>query len=146
MEDYMDFLSLERGYRNLLEAYLDELQALQEAVETFVGYDEICANYYLDVFGVGVEEERNNILRALHKLGCQVVYDTFRETIPTREVVMSTWRVYFGCLTCPQQLVRVVLRANTLKTELGTDPVCPLLLYSAVQHSAVCQKADYIVV
>ncbi|CCI44893.1 unnamed protein product [Albugo candida] len=73
----------------------------------FREFDTLETKYYLDVFGVGVEEERNNILRALHQLGCQVVYDTFRETVPTKEVVMSTWRVYFGCSTCPQQLVGV---------------------------------------
>ncbi|CCI11709.1 unnamed protein product [Albugo candida] len=42
--------------------------------------DTLETKYYLDVFGVGVEEEPNNILRALHKVGCQVAYDSFRET------------------------------------------------------------------
>lgn len=42
VEDYMDFQCLERGYRDLLEVYLDELQALQEAAETLVGFDETC--------------------------------------------------------------------------------------------------------
>ena len=69
----------------------------------FREFDTLEKKYYLDVFSVGVEEDRTNILRSLHQLGCQVVYDTFRETIPTKAVVMSTWRVYFGCLTCPQQ-------------------------------------------
>ena len=72
----------------------------------FREFDTLETKYYLDVFGV-VEEERNNILHAFHQLGCQVVYGAFGDTIPTKEVVMSTWRVYFGCLTCPQQLVRV---------------------------------------
>ncbi|CCI11546.1 unnamed protein product [Albugo candida] len=54
----------------------------------FREFDTLKTKYYLDVFGVGVEEERNNILRALHKLGCQVGYGNFRETVPTKEVVI----------------------------------------------------------
>ena len=92
----------------------DACQQLECRPVTIVGgryifreFDTLEKKYYLDVFGVGVEEEWDHILRALQQLGCQVVYDTFRETVPTKEVMMSTWRVYFGCLTCPQQLVRV---------------------------------------
>lgn len=42
MEEYMYFERLEHGYRDLLEVYLDEIQALQSAAETLIGYDEIC--------------------------------------------------------------------------------------------------------
>lgn len=41
-------------------------------------FDTLEAKYQLDVFGVSVEEERKSILRSLHKLVFQVVYDTFR--------------------------------------------------------------------
>lgn len=73
----------------------------------FREYNTLDTKYYLDIFGVDVEEERLSILRSLHKLGCQVVYDTFRKVAPTKHIVMSTWRVYFGSTTCPQKLVRV---------------------------------------
>ena len=59
----------------------------------FREFDSLETKYYLDVFGVGVEDERINILRSLHRLGCQVVYATFRETVPSKGVVMSKWRI-----------------------------------------------------
>nr|CCA22214.1 AlNc14C147G7433 [Albugo laibachii Nc14] len=73
----------------------------------FREYNILENKYYLDIFGVGLDEERVHVLRSLHLLGCKVVYETFREAVPTKHVAMSTWRVYFGSTGCPQQLVRV---------------------------------------
>nr|CCA18924.1 AlNc14C59G4387 [Albugo laibachii Nc14] len=73
----------------------------------FREYNSLESKYHLDVFGVGVEDERVGLLRSLHKLGCPVVYDTFREAIPTKGVFVSTWTVYFGSTTCLEQLIRV---------------------------------------
>nr|CCA23005.1 AlNc14C176G8117 [Albugo laibachii Nc14] len=86
-----------------------ECQSVNILGETFFPreYNSLEFKYHLDVFGVGVEDERVGLLRSLNKIGCPVVYDTFREAIPTKGVAMSTWRVYFGSTTCPEQLIRV---------------------------------------
>ena len=105
---------LPRGNIRVMVTTADACQQLECQPVTILGeryffreFDSLETKYYLDVFGVGVEDERINILRSLHRLGCQVVYATFRETIPTKGVVMSTWRIYFASSTCPEALVRV---------------------------------------
>ena len=103
-----------RGNIRVMVTTADACQQLESQTVTILGekyffreFDSLETKYYLDVFGVSVEDERINILHSLHRLGCQVVYATFRETIPTKGVVISTWRIYFASSTCPETLVRV---------------------------------------
>ena len=95
-----------RGNIRVVVTTADACHQLECQLVTILGekyffreFDTLGTKYYLDIFGVGVEDGRINILRYLHRLGCQVVYATFREpsvyatfreSIPTKGVVMST--------------------------------------------------------
>ena len=71
----------------------------------FREYDILGSKYFLDVFGVNPGTECGRLARALHELGCNIIYDNFREAIAGKAITMSTWRVYFRSATCPTALV-----------------------------------------
>ena len=72
---------------------------------SFREYDILGSKYFLDVFGVNPGTECGRLARALHELGCDIIYDNFREAIAGKAITMSTWRVYFRSATCPTALV-----------------------------------------
>ena len=71
---------------------------------SFREFDLLGSKYFLDVFGVSPGMECGRIARALHDLGCDIIYENFREAIAGKAITMSTWRVYFRSTSCPPAL------------------------------------------
>ena len=72
---------------------------------SFREFDVLGSRYFLDVFGIGPEMSTLTIASALHRLGCDVLYENYREAVASKRLSMSTWRVYFRSTSCPEPLV-----------------------------------------
>ena len=72
---------------------------------SFREFDVLGSRYFMDVFGIGPEMSTITIASALHRLGCDVLYENFREAVASKRLSMSTWRVYFRSTSCPEPLV-----------------------------------------
>ncbi|CCI50852.1 unnamed protein product [Albugo candida] len=72
---------------------------------TFREFDVLGSRYFMDVFGTGPEMSTITVASALHRLGCDVLYENFREAVASKRLTMSTWRVYFRSTSCPKPLV-----------------------------------------
>ncbi|KAL0591439.1 hypothetical protein ABG067_001471, partial [Albugo candida] len=72
---------------------------------SFREFDVLGSRYFMDVFGIGPEMFTIIIASALHRLGCDVLYENFREVLAYKRLSMSTWRVYFRSTSCPEPLV-----------------------------------------
>ena len=71
---------------------------------SFREFDLLGSKYFLDVFGVSPGMECGRIAHALHDIGCDIIYENFREAIAGKAITMSTWRVYFRSTSCPPAL------------------------------------------
>nr|CCA18928.1 AlNc14C59G4391 [Albugo laibachii Nc14] len=76
--------------------FLDNQYSLRE-------FDILGSRFFLDIFGIGPELSTMNVASALHRLGCDVLYENFREAVASKRLAMSTWRVYFRSASCPGQ-------------------------------------------
>ena len=72
---------------------------------SFREFDVLGSRYFMDVFGIGPEMSTITVASALHRLGCDVLYENFREAVASKRLSMSTWRVYFRSTSCPKPLV-----------------------------------------
>ncbi|CCI46830.1 unnamed protein product [Albugo candida] len=71
---------------------------------SFREFDILGSRFFLDIFGIGPEMSTLKLASALHRLGCDVLYENFREAVASKRLSMSTWRVYFCGTSCPEQL------------------------------------------
>nr|CCA17457.1 AlNc14C35G3128 [Albugo laibachii Nc14] len=71
----------------------------------FREYDLLGSRYYLDIFGLGPDISTSSIAAALHSLGCDILYDNFREAVASKGISMPTWRVYFHSTSTPPPLI-----------------------------------------
>ncbi|KAL7994779.1 hypothetical protein Plhal703r1_c50g0154041 [Plasmopara halstedii] len=68
-------------------------------------YDVLANKYYLDILKVDSHTNTDVILLRLFILGCQPIYDTFREVNMATGITSATWRVYFLPKSYPPQLM-----------------------------------------
>ncbi|KAF1326586.1 putative Pollike protein, partial [Globisporangium splendens] len=71
----------------------------------FKPFDVLASKFYLDVSNVDSDTNTDLMLRRLYLLGCEPVYDTFRDVNLATGLTSATWRVYFRSSECPPPLV-----------------------------------------
>ncbi|POM79846.1 Hypothetical protein PHPALM_2390, partial [Phytophthora palmivora] len=74
-------------------------------VYLFKPFDVLASKFFLDVSNVDSDTDTDLILRHLYLLGCEPVYDTFRDVNLATGLASATWRVYFRSRECPPPLV-----------------------------------------
>ncbi|POM77014.1 Hypothetical protein PHPALM_5671, partial [Phytophthora palmivora] len=74
-------------------------------VYPFKPFDVLASKFFLDVSNVDSDTDTDIILRRLYLLGCEPVYDTFRDVNLATGLTSATWRVYFRSRECPSPLV-----------------------------------------
>nr|CCA15716.1 AlNc14C14G1633 [Albugo laibachii Nc14] len=72
---------------------------------SFRDFDILGSRYFLDIFGLGSEISASTIMFALHSLGCDILYENYREAVASQRLAMSTYRVYFRPTSCPAPLL-----------------------------------------
>nr|CCA19835.1 AlNc14C80G5247 [Albugo laibachii Nc14] len=72
---------------------------------SFRDFDILGSRYFLDIFGLGPEISTSTIIFALHRLGCDILYENYREAVASQRLAMSTYRVYFRSTSCPAPLL-----------------------------------------
>lgn len=72
---------------------------------SFCEFDILGSRFFLDSFGIGPEISTMNIASAFHRLGCDVLYENFREAVASKRLAMSTSRVYFRSLLALSNLL-----------------------------------------
>ncbi|KAL7999024.1 hypothetical protein Plhal703r1_c26g0106981 [Plasmopara halstedii] len=96
----------------------------------FKEYDVLANKYYLDISNVDSDTNTDVILLRLFILGCQPIYDTFREVNMATGITSATWRVYFLPKSCPPQL-------------MVNGSVCDQILFDNKLHPAHGKNAPY---
>ncbi|KAF1315563.1 putative Pollike protein, partial [Globisporangium splendens] len=71
----------------------------------FKPFDVLASMFYLDVSNIDSDTNTDLMLRRLYLLGCEPVYDTFRDVNLATGLTSATWRVYFRSSECPPPLV-----------------------------------------
>uniref|UniRef100_K3XAV1 Uncharacterized protein n=1 Tax=Globisporangium ultimum (strain ATCC 200006 / CBS 805.95 / DAOM BR144) TaxID=431595 RepID=K3XAV1_GLOUD len=71
----------------------------------FKEFDILGDKYFIDIVNVDSDVNIDVILHRLFLLGCQPVYNTFREVNLATGITSATWRVYFLSSSCPSALV-----------------------------------------
>ncbi|KAL7686622.1 hypothetical protein Plhal304r1_c026g0088221 [Plasmopara halstedii] len=96
----------------------------------FKEYDVLANKNYLDISNVDSDTNTDVILLRLFILGCQPIYDTFREVNMATGITSATWRVYFLPKSCPPQL-------------MANGSVCDQILFDNKLHPAHGKNAPY---
>uniref|UniRef100_A0AAV1V3T1 Uncharacterized protein n=1 Tax=Peronospora matthiolae TaxID=2874970 RepID=A0AAV1V3T1_9STRA len=97
-------------------------------VYTFKAFNVLGGKYFIDISNMDSDTDTHLILQSLFLLGCQTVYDTFREVNLATGITSATWRVYFLTNSCPSALIvngsvcDQVLFDNKLHPAHGTTP------------------------
>lgn len=112
-------LTLERTTVNILGS-----------VFTFQAFDVLASKYFIDIANVDSDMPTDAILQRLFVLGCQPVYDTFREVNMATGITSATWRVYFLSSTCPLALI-------------VNGSVCDQILFNNKLHPVHGKNAPY---
>ena len=71
----------------------------------FKEFDVLEEKFFLDVSSIDSDIDTDRMMKRLYELGCQPLYDTFREVNVATGITTSTWRVYFVSKTCPSVLM-----------------------------------------
>ncbi|KAL8000666.1 hypothetical protein Plhal703r1_c21g0092221 [Plasmopara halstedii] len=95
----------------------------------FKEYDVLANKYYLDISNVD-SDTNTDVILLLFFLGCQPIYDTFREVNMATGITSATWRVYFLPKSCPPQL-------------MVNGSVCDQILFDNKLHPAHGKNAPY---
>uniref|UniRef100_A0AAV1VNR0 Uncharacterized protein n=1 Tax=Peronospora matthiolae TaxID=2874970 RepID=A0AAV1VNR0_9STRA len=96
----------------------------------FKEFDVLSAKYFIDISSIDSDTPTDLILQRLFQLGCQPVYDTFRDVNLATGLTSATWSVYFLSTTCPSALM-----INGL--------VCDQVLFDNKLHPAHGKNAPY---
>ncbi|KAF1327933.1 putative Pollike protein, partial [Globisporangium splendens] len=97
-------------------------------VFVFKEFDILGPKYFVDISNV--DSDTDVILHRLFLLGCQPVYDTFREVNLATGITSATWRVYFMSKSCPSAL-------------MINGSVCDQLLFDNKLHPTHGKNAPY---
>ncbi|TYZ69419.1 hypothetical protein PybrP1_004226, partial [[Pythium] brassicae (nom. inval.)] len=74
-------------------------------VYPFKPFDVLANKFYLDISNVDSDTDTDVMLHRLFLLGCQPVYDTFRDVNLATGLTSATWRVFFRSDKCPPPLL-----------------------------------------
>ena len=96
----------------------------------FKEFDVLSAKYFIDISNVDCDTNTDLILQRLFLLGCNPVYDTFREVNLATGLTSATWRVYFLSNSCPGAL-------------MINGSVCDQVLFDNKLHPAHGKNAPY---
>ncbi|RMX69974.1 hypothetical protein DD238_000673 [Peronospora effusa] len=99
-------------------------------VYLFKEFDIHGGKYFIDISNVGSDTDTDLIMQRLFLLGCNPVYDTFREVNLATGITSATWRVYFSSSSCPSAL-------------LVNGSVCDQVLFENKLHPAHGKNAPF---
>ncbi|TYZ68470.1 hypothetical protein PybrP1_005401, partial [[Pythium] brassicae (nom. inval.)] len=78
---------------------------LDELYRDFQPFDALAGKFFIDISNVDSDTDTDLMLQRLFLLGCQPVYDTFRDVNLATGLTSATWRVYFLSTKCPPPLL-----------------------------------------
>ncbi|TYZ53554.1 hypothetical protein PybrP1_008978, partial [[Pythium] brassicae (nom. inval.)] len=74
-------------------------------VYPFKPFDVLANKFFIDVASIDSNTDTDQMLECLFLLGCQPVYDSFRDVNLATGLTSATWRVYFRSEKCPPSLL-----------------------------------------